>query len=181
VVTSDPELAARIQVLRDHGQESKYHHSVVGWNGRMDGIQAAVLSVKLRHLEKGNSLRQGNADLYGMLLAQGDDLILPVKADYSSHVFHLYVVRVKERDGVLQSLGARGISCGIHYPKPVHLQKAYANLGLVRGSLPVTEVCADEVLSLPMFPELGREQIEAVARELNFLLPAADGRKAQGA
>lgn len=181
VVTHDSDLASRIQVLRDHGQESKYHHSVVGWNGRMDGIQAAVLSVKLKYLAKGNALRQRNAQHYGTLLAQSDNLILPYVANYASHVFHLYVVRIKNRDEVHQSLTARGISCGIHYPKPIHLQKAYANLGMGRGTLPVTEVCADEILSLPMFPELNELQVQYVSQELNLLAPASTRREALGA
>ena len=177
VVTNDRALADKIRVLRDHGQEKKYFHSVVGWNGRMDGIQAAVLSVKLRVLEKANEARRANARLYGTHLAEGENLVLPFTAGQATHVFHLYVVRVKDRDGVLKAMVDRGISCGIHYPRPVHLQKAYAHLGLGPGSLPVTELCADEALSLPMFPELTPVQIEAVAHELNSLLPAATGRK----
>jgi len=180
VVTNDPALATQIRVLRDHGQETKYHHSVVGWNGRMDGIQAAVLSVKLKWLAQGNESRRAIAGLYGKLLAAGEDLVIPSVAGYAKHVFHLYVVRVKKRDKVLQSLAKRGISCGIHYPKPVHLQKAYAHLGLGPGSLPVTESCADEVISLPMFPELSQEQIETVAREFNSLLSGATSTAALG-
>jgi len=180
VVTNDPALATQIRVLRDHGQETKYHHSVVGWNGRMDGIQAAVLSVKLKWLAQGNESRRAIAGLYGKLLAAGEDLVIPSVAGYAKHVFHLYVVRVKKRDEVLQSLAKRGISCGIHYPKPVHLQKAYAHLGLGPGSLPVTESCADEVISLPMFPELSQEQIETVAREFNSLLSGATSTAALG-
>ncbi|HEY4988426.1 MAG TPA: DegT/DnrJ/EryC1/StrS family aminotransferase, partial [Opitutaceae bacterium] len=173
VVTNDKELAVKMQVLRDHGQETKYHHSVVGWNGRMDGIQAAVLRVKLKHLAHGNAARLQNAHLYGKLLGENDNVALPHIASRGVHVFHLYVVRVKNRDGVLQSMGARGVSCGIHYPTPVHLQKAYAHLGQGPGSFPVTERCAAEILSLPMFPELTPAQIETVAKELNSLLPSA--------
>ena len=180
VVTNDPALATQIRVLRDHGQETKYHHSVVGWNGRMDGIQAAVLSVKLKWLAQGNESRRAIAGLYGKLLAAGEDLVIPSVAGYAKHVFHLYVVRVKKRDKVLQSLAKRGISCGIHYPKPVHLQQAYAHLGLGPGSLPVTESCADEVISLPMFPELSQEQIETVAREFNSLVSGATSTAALG-
>jgi dTDP-4-amino-4,6-dideoxygalactose transaminase len=180
VVTNDPALAARIQVLRDHGQETKYHHSVIGWNGRMDGIQAAVLSVKLRHLARGNDARRTIAALYGKLLAPSDHLVVPSVATNAKHVFHLYVVRIKGRDKVLESLAARGISCGIHYPKPVHLQNAYTQLGLGRGSLPVTELCADEVLSLPMFPELTQTQVETVAFELNGLVSSARSASAVG-
>jgi dTDP-4-amino-4,6-dideoxygalactose transaminase len=180
VVSNDRSLADRIRVLRDHGQEKKYVHSVVGWNGRMDGIQAAVLRVKLRILEKGNEARRENARLYGTHLSGTENLVLPMTADWAGHVFHLYVVRVKDRDAVLKAMGDRGISCGIHYPRPVHLQKAYAHLGLGRGTLPVTELCADEALSLPMFPELTPDQIHAAANELSALLPAG-GRKERSA
>jgi dTDP-4-amino-4,6-dideoxygalactose transaminase len=177
VVSNDRGLADRIRVLRDHGQERKYFHSVVGWNGRMDGIQAAVLRIKLRVLEGANEARRANARLYANHLEPVEGLVLPSTAAHSAHVFHLYVVRVPERDAVLQAMGERGISCGIHYPRPVHLQKAYARLGLGPGSLPVTELCANEALSLPMFPELTPAQIQAASNELASLLPAAKGRK----
>jgi dTDP-4-amino-4,6-dideoxygalactose transaminase len=181
VTTNDQGLAAKMQVLRDHGQESKYHHNVVGWNGRMDGIQGAILSIKLRHLAKGNAARRENARLYGTHLGDASDLVLPFTADYASHVFHLYVIRTKARDHVLQSLAACGVSCGIHYPKPIHLQKAYAHLGLGPGSFPVTERCAEEILSLPMFPELRQTQIETVAKELVALKSAVPARALAGA
>jgi dTDP-4-amino-4,6-dideoxygalactose transaminase len=139
----------------------------------MDGIQGAVLRVKLKSLERGNEARRTNARLYGKLLAGVEGLIVEPPADYGTHVYHVYVVRVKERDRILQAMGQRGIACGIHYPKPVHLQKAYQSLGLGVGSFPVAERCAGEILSLPMFPELTPAQIETVARELKALLPAA--------
>jgi dTDP-4-amino-4,6-dideoxygalactose transaminase len=180
VVTNDRAFADKIRVLRDHGQEKKYFHSMVGWNGRMDGIQAAVLRVKLKSLERGNAARRENARLYGAHLVDNENLVLPTSTSENAHVFHLYVVRVKDRDNVLQDLAARGISCGIHYPRPVHLQKAYEGLGLGPGSLPITEMCADEALSLPMFPELTPAQVNAVAQELNALLPAAKRMEALG-
>ena len=166
VVTNDASLSEKIQILRDHGQEKKYHHSHIGWNARMDGIQGAVLRVKLKYLEKGNVARRGHARLYDERLADCSELILPQVAEYGVPVYHLYVVRVADRDRVLRALGGRGVACGIHYPIPIHLQKAYHFLNLVRGSFPVAERCADEILSLPMFPELTPEQIETVAREL---------------
>jgi dTDP-4-amino-4,6-dideoxygalactose transaminase len=175
IVTSDPALTEKIRVLRDHGQETKYHHSCIGWNGRMDGIQAAVLSVKLKGLEKGNALRRSHARQYDKLLAGQGELVLPVTAEYGLHVYHLYVVRLKERDQMLQSLAQRGISCGIHYPTPIHLQKAYRSLGLGPGSFPVSERCATESLSLPMYPDLSPAQIDVVTREIKSLLsPAKD-------
>ena len=171
LVTNDPSLAEKIRILRDHGQESKYHHSCLGWNARMDGIQGAVLQIKLKHLDQGNAARRAHARLYGELLAGLADLITPPVAEYGQPVYHIYAVRIKERDRILQALAQRGIACGIHYPKPVHLQKAYHGLGLGIGSFPVAEKCADEFLSLPMFPDLTPIQIETVARELKSLLP----------
>jgi dTDP-4-amino-4,6-dideoxygalactose transaminase len=173
ITTNDPALAAKMKVLRDHGQESKYHHSCIGWNARMDGIQGAALSIKLKHLDRGNAARRAHAQLYGKLLADVDGVIIPSVAPSGVPVFHLYVVRVPERDRVLAALAQRGISCGIHYPKPVHLQKAYAGLGLGAGAFPVTERCAEGLLSLPMFPELTPEQIATVAAELKAVLASA--------
>ncbi|HZZ17766.1 MAG TPA: DegT/DnrJ/EryC1/StrS family aminotransferase [Opitutaceae bacterium] len=181
VVTNDASLAKKMQVLRDHGQETKYHHSVIGWNGRMDGIQGAVLSIKLKHLAKGNELRRRNAALYTQLIGDNPLISRPATADYATHVFHLYVVRVGERDRVLQALADKGVSCGIHYPKPVHLQKAYAHLSLGPGSFPVTEKCAGEILSLPMFPELTETRIRTVVEELSPLVSAPIGRETVGA
>jgi len=173
VVTNDNALQERIRVLRDHGQDTKYHHSCIGWNARMDGIQAAVLRVKLRTLERGNAMRRANARLYGELLSRCEGLVVAPPAEYGSHVYHLYVVQVRDRDGILQTMGQRGIACGIHYPRPVHLQEAYRSLGLGPGSYPVAERCANEFLSLPMFPELTAPQIDTVARELRSLLEHA--------
>ena len=169
-VTNDAALAKTMQVLRDHGQEAKYHHSHIGWNGRMDGIQGAVLRVKLKSLDKGNAARREHAKQYGELLGGCADIGLPKEASYGKHVYHVYAIRVKNRDTVLKAMNDLGISCGIHYPVPVHLTKAYASLGLGRGSFPVAEKCADEFLSLPMFPELTREQIAVVAEVLQQVL-----------
>jgi dTDP-4-amino-4,6-dideoxygalactose transaminase len=178
VVTNDRSLLEKIQILRDHGQETKYHHSCLGWNARMDGIQAAVLRVKLKTLDRGNAARRNHAQLYREHLGGCADLIVPSEAEYSRHVYHVYAVRVQERDRLLRALTDRGISCGIHYPIPVHLQKAYNSLGLGRGCFPVAERCAGEFLSLPMFPELTADQIEAVAREVKVLLSDVENRHA---
>ncbi len=172
VVTNDRALAEKIKVLRDHGQETKYHHSVVGWNGRMDGIQAAALSIKLRRLEAGNAARRAHAKHYDQLLANLPGVSTPQVAPQNVPVYHIYPVRVQARDQVLGLLNQRGIGCGIHYPKPVHLQKAYAHLGYGPGSFPVSERCANEVLSLPMFPELTPDQVELAASELKAILAA---------
>jgi dTDP-4-amino-4,6-dideoxygalactose transaminase len=178
VVTNDQSLQEKIRSLRDHGQGRKYHHSYIGWNARMDGIQAAVLRVKLRGLDRGNAARRAHARLYREHLGSRDDLVIPHEADYGSHVYHVYAVRVKERDQLLRALADRGISCGIHYPIPVHLQEAYRSLGFGRGSFPVAERCAEEFLSLPMFPELTTEQIETVAREIKTQLSLARNQNA---
>ena len=173
VVTNNAELAGKIQVLRDHGQARKYCHSQIGWNGRMDGIQGAVLSVKLKQLDVSNLRRRSHALLYDQLLGEIEEVIVPAQGRFNQSVYHIYAVRVKDRDQVLQSMAEKGISCAIHYPIPVHLQEAYRFLGREKGSFPVAERCAGEFLSLPMFPELTREQIHAVADELKLCLSAA--------
>jgi dTDP-4-amino-4,6-dideoxygalactose transaminase len=165
-ITSDATLAEKIKVLRDHGQAKKYVHSMIGWNARMDGIQGAVLSIKLKHLEAANAKRRANAALYNELLAGSDDIITPATGTHNQHVFHVYAVRVNDRDRVLQAMADKGISCAIHYPVPVHLQGAYNFLGYGKGSFPVAERCAEQFLSLPMYPELTEEQIRAVAAAL---------------
>ncbi len=162
VVTNNTDLAHSLKMLRDHGQSKKYHHGVIGWNGRMDGIQGAVLNVKLPYLPAANEARRKNAALYSELLADVAGIRLPSEMEYANHVYHLYVVRVKERDEFMKALAGKGIGCGIHYPVPVHLQEAYAFLGHGAGSFPVAESCAAEIVSLPMFPELSNEQIHYV-------------------
>ena len=170
VTTDDDQLAEKIRKLRDHGQPSKYYHDVVGTNARMDGIQGAVLSVKLRHLEAWNEARIRHAALYDRLLEDTAGVTTPARAPYARHVYHIYCVRVPERDRVLAALKEMGVSCGIHYPVPVHLQKAYGSLGLAPGAYPVSERYAEEILSLPMFPELTEEQIRHVAECLKQTL-----------
>jgi dTDP-4-amino-4,6-dideoxygalactose transaminase len=166
VVTNDPELRKQIQMLRDHGQSRKYYHTMMGWNCRMDGIQAAVLSIKLRHLDQANSLRRKRALEYNQAFAGIDEVLTPFEARYSRHVYHVYAVRVQERDAVLRHLQEKGVGCAVHYPVPIHLQKACRNLGYKKDSFPIAENLADEFLSLPMFPELTEEQIEYVARSV---------------
>src|SRR5580765_766746 len=170
VTTDDPELRTKIQVLRDHGQAAKYLHSTIGWNARMDGIQAAVLSVKLRRLAAANAARRANAKLYDEYLADEPRVIRPTVAEHNLHAYHIYAVRVQDRDGVLQRMAARGVNCAIHYPVPIHLQKAYSFLRLGPGSFPVAERCAQEFLSLPMYPELRPEQIKFVVEALKDCL-----------
>jgi dTDP-4-amino-4,6-dideoxygalactose transaminase len=163
IVTNDAELQEKLRILRDHGQVRKYRHDVIGWNCRMDGIQAAVLSVKLRYLESGNSLRRAHALQYNRALDGLGEVVTPFEAPYARHVYHVYAIRVEERDEVTRFLKERAIQCGVHYPVPIHLQKAYQHLGYATGSLPISERIALELMSLPMFPELTEEQIATVA------------------
>lgn len=172
VVTSDPELENTIRVLRDHGQARKYYHSHIGWNARMDGIQGAVLAVKLKHLDAANTWRRAHARLYDKLLCDVDGVVTPFSSKPSRHVYHVYAVRVQDRDQVLAAMAEHGISCGIHYPVPIHLQDAYRSLGYRAGAFPVAERCAAEFLSLPMFPELTGEQIHYVAAGLKSCVTA---------
>ena len=162
VVTNDFKLQEKIRILRDHGQVRKYYHTMIGWNCRMDGIQAAVLSVKLQHLKRGNDLRRSHALKYSEALGKVDELVIPVEATYSQHVYHVYAIRVRERAEFMQSLADKGIGCGVHYPVPIHLQEAYRGLGYKKGSFPVSERTAEEFVSLPMFPELTQAQLERV-------------------
>jgi dTDP-4-amino-4,6-dideoxygalactose transaminase len=172
VTTNDDELAAKIRVLRDHGQAKKYFHSAIGWNARMDGIQGAVLEVKLRALANGNEARRAHAALYSQLLEGTPNITLPATAAYARHVWHLYVVHVPERDRVLQAMAQKGVSCAIHYPVPIHLQDCYRFLNLGVGSFPVAEQSAREALSLPMYPELTSAQIGHIAEALKSSVAA---------
>jgi dTDP-4-amino-4,6-dideoxygalactose transaminase len=174
VVTNNDDLRKKIQMLRDHGQSRKYYHDLIGWNARMDGIQGAVLRVKLKYLAQANAARRSNAQRYDQHFAGLNGLIVPKEAGYARHVYHIYAVRVQNRDQLLQALARKGIGSAIHYPIPLHLQKAYQSLGLGPGSFPVAERCAAEFLSLPMFPELTQEQIAIVAQEMRANLRSAD-------
>jgi len=166
VITDEPELRSKIQMLRDHGQAAKFVHSAIGWNARMDGIQAAVLSLKLARLEASNEARRAHARLYNELLEGIPGVVRPNEAAHNVHVYHIYAIRVQNRDEVLQRMSAGGVNCGIHYPVPIHLQKAYGFLGIKPGSFPITERCAKEFLSLPMYAELRPEQIDKVVQTL---------------
>ena len=167
VVTNDPELRKQIQMLRDHGQSRKYYHTMMGWNCRMDGIQAAVLSIKLSHLKEANLLRRKHALEYNRAFAGIDEVATPFEASYARHVYHVYAIRVQDRDEVRQHLQKKGVGCAVHYPIPIHLQEACRDLGYKEGAFPIAENLAEEFLSLPMFPELTGEQIEYVARCVN--------------
>lgn len=165
VVTNDADAAARLRMLRDWGQSKKYHHKLLGYNYRMDGIQGAVLRVKLRHLEGWTDARRKNAELYQGLL-KASDLILPIEIAGNRHVYYVYVVRSKQRDKLQKYLLDKGIHSAIHYPHAVHLEEAFQGLGYSAGDFPVAEQAANEVLSLPMYPELSPNQIESVAEAI---------------
>ena len=166
ITTNNLELATKMRMFRDHGQTQKYYHGIIGWNARMDGIQGAVLSVKLKHLESWNEARRKNAHLYNELLSNVDGVITPMEADYAKHVYHIYAIRVQNRDILIKKLTEKNIACGIHYPVPIHLQEAYNFLGHGKGSFSIAEKCAEEFVSLPMFPELTMEQIEYIVNQI---------------
>src|SRR5450755_936694 len=160
-VTGDSQLAERLRLLRDHGSRIRYQHEVMGTNGRLDELQAAVLQVKLPHLEQWNEARRTLAQLYDEQLRDVVETV-PVVRPWAQHVYYVYVVQVPERDQFRQLLQQKGISTGIHYPLPVHLQPASASYGYKRGMLPVTEAAAERIVSLPMYPEMTQEQCEYV-------------------
>jgi dTDP-4-amino-4,6-dideoxygalactose transaminase len=162
VVTSDDEHMKTIRMLRDWGQSQRYHHVLKGFNYRMEGMQGAILRVKLRHLEAWTEARRAHARQYSTLLAGSPVVKAPVEAADRRHVWHIYAVRSADRDGLQQLLQAQGVHTGLHYPIPVHLQKAHEDLGHKAGDFPRSEAAAREVLSLPMFPEMTPAQVEQV-------------------
>jgi len=167
VTTDDEGVYNRMLALRNYGSPQKYQHPTFGTNSRLDGVQAAVLLVKLRYLEGWNSARARAADRYRENLAGISGIKLPGSAQDSTHIYHLFVIQVPDRrDEILQVLAAREIYCGIHYPIPLHLQQAYAYLGYRQGDFPVAEAAAQRILSLPMFPEITDQQIDRVCEEL---------------
>ena len=172
VVTNDQKLAEKIKMFRDHGQSKKYYHDMIGWNARMDGIQGAVLGVKLKYLPEWTESRRKNAALYNQLLADAKGVTMPVEADYAKHVYHIYPILVKNRDALITHLEGQGVFCGIHYPVPIHLTEAYRFLGYKKGDSPVAEKAAARILSLPMFPELTEEQITYVTDAVRELCSA---------
>jgi len=164
VLTDDEEIAEKVRLLRNHGRQKKYEHRIEGYNHRLDALQAAILNVKLRHLDEWTYKRRGNAKKYNELI---ESVETPVERDYAKHVYHLYVVRAKNRDELKEKLKEQGISAGVHYPLPLHMQPACNHYGYGKGDFPITERCAEEILSLPMYPELTDEQIRFIADTLN--------------
>ena len=163
VVTKDRKIADRLEMLRNYGQKEKYKHLFRGYNRRLDTMQAAILRVKLKYLEKWNAARRWNAKLYQKHL-EGSGVVVPGEAGGAESVWHLYVIRTERRDALKEHLVSKGINASIHYPIPIHLQPAYQDLGYKRGDFPVTEAYADRILSLPMYPELSDRQVEFISQ-----------------
>jgi len=169
LTTNDAEIAERVRNLRDHGRISKYSHGAIGYTYRLDGLQAAILGAKLGHLDDWNDARRAHAQAYNALL-DGAGVIVPQEAEGCRGIYHVYALRVPRRDDLLDYLRGQGIGASIHYPLPVHLQPAYAALGIPKGRFPISEACADSELSLPLYPEMTREQIEEVAAAVRSFL-----------
>ena len=162
VLTNNESWAERMRMLCDHGRKGKYEYEMEGYNFRMDGMQAAILSAKLKHLDDWTEMRRRNGDLYNQYLDKAN-VVTPVEKEYAKHVYHCYVIRTKNRRAIQDKLKEEGIATGVHYPMALHLQPAYADFGYTRGDFPVSEQCADEVLSLPMFPELTEDEIQRIS------------------
>jgi dTDP-4-amino-4,6-dideoxygalactose transaminase len=170
VTTNDPEIAKRVRMLRDHGQNKKYYHEIEGYNGRLDAVQAGILRVKLHHLSSWNEERRGIAKRYNELLSGVDGVTVPYEPEWSNAVYHLYVIRSAQRDALQAFLAEQGITTGLHYPIPLHLQKAYALVDKWNGGLSVSEQVSRQILSLPMYPGLREEQQSKVAVNISEFL-----------
>jgi len=166
IITDDPSQAEKLRQLRNCGFSSKYQCHYKGINSRLDEIQAAILRVKFKYLDKWNQTRREKAQLYNNLI-KNEQIIKPIEASYARHIYHLYVIKCRKRDELQRFLAEKGIQTFIHYPTPIHLQPAYKDLNIPAGSFPIAEQCAREILSLPMYPELTREQIEYTCEAIN--------------
>ena len=176
VTTNDPELARKVKMLRDHGQAQKYYHEVEGYNGRLDAIQAGFLRKKLRHLDAWNAARRTAARRYDELLSRHPGVVVPFESETNRGVYHLYVIRTRDRDGLAAHLKTNGIATGLHYPVPVHLQNCYREWDYKKGSLPITELVATEILSLPMFPGLTGDQQQRISEVIGAFYVVQAGR-----
>jgi dTDP-4-amino-4,6-dideoxygalactose transaminase len=179
VTTNDARISDKIKMLRDHGQVKKYHHDVEGYNGRLDAIQAGLLHAKLAHLAKWNTQRRDRAAEYNRLLGANETLALPYEPSWSRAVYHLYVVRTDDREGMMSHLNKAGIGTGIHYPIPLHMQRAYASLNYCLEDFPVARRVASEIVSLPMFPQLTTDQQARVAEEVLAFTTQISGKLAK--
>ncbi len=167
ILTDDDELAEKIKMIRVHGSQSKYEHTLLGINSRLDSIQAAVINVKLKYIDKWNELRRKHAARYTELLSDIPGLVCPAIADENQHVFHQYTIQLDDRFGLQNFLRERGIATGIHYPIPLHLQPAFKNLGYNENDFPISETVAKKVLSLPIYPELPTDHQEYVVEQIH--------------
>lgn len=174
VVTNDEEIYEKLRIYRYMGQPKQHPHLVIGYQERLDELQAAILRIKLRHLDRWNEQQRKWAALYDKLLVD-TPVVRPKEQPYGRHVYHLYVIRVKRHDAVKARLAETGIETQIHYPTPAHLQPAYADLGYAKGSFPITERYSEEILSLPLYPELKEEEVMEVACELKLALEQLEG------
>jgi dTDP-4-amino-4,6-dideoxygalactose transaminase len=182
ITTNDEELARKCRMIRDHGQAKKYYHDVEGYNGRLDAIQAAFLRIKLKHLAKWNEQRRNRAQVYGNLLTRlGEGATVPIEAPWAKAVYHLYVIRLEDRDDIMAKLAADNIRTGIHYPIPLHLQKAYGHLGYKEGDFPVSERLARKIVSLPMYPNLSEVQQSRVCQTMKQILGDRVSRRSPAA
>jgi dTDP-4-amino-4,6-dideoxygalactose transaminase len=180
VTTNDPVIVEKIKMLRDHGQTKKYHHELEGYNGRLDAIQAGLLHAKLGYLAKWNDQRRGCAAEYNRLLGDNEAVTLPYEPSWSRSVYHLYVVRSRDRDRLMDHLKDADIATGIHYPIPLHLQRAYRSLKYSPDDLPIATRMAGEIVSLPMFPQLATDQQERVAQEIRAFTSNTIGKQVAG-
>jgi len=172
VVTDSEDIARYIRMFRDHGQSQKYHHDMEGTNGRLDAIQAGILNVKLKHLAVWNQQRRSNAMLYNERLASTTSIVTPHEPDWSRGVYHLYVIQTEKRDQLQSFLSEQGIGTALHYPIPLHLQKAYSANGTPLGAYPVCEAVAGRILSLPMFPGLDRDRVTTISKRIDSFFKA---------
>jgi dTDP-4-amino-4,6-dideoxygalactose transaminase len=166
IITGNEDLAKNMRLLRNHGSVVKYHHTTLGYNSRLDEIQAAIIRVKMRKIEEFNDRRRINADLYRTLIKR-DDITLPLELSFCKHVYHQFTIRSKNRDGVMKALRNENVSSAIYYPVPLHRQEVFTRRNIRTENLTNSEICAAEVLSLPMFPELEKEEIEHVSNVIN--------------
>ena len=170
IITTDQKIASMVAKLRDHGRIDKYNSDVIGYGERLDALQAAILNVKLNHLPEWTIQRRTKSYYYNLLLQDCSQLVLPYEESYGKKVYYMYVLRTKFRDKLLKELSLKGINCGIHYPIPLHLQPALNYLGYKEGDFPVAEKAAQEILSLPMYPELTLEQVEYIANQVKEIV-----------
>lgn len=170
VLTNSDEVCENLKLLRDNGRTTWYEHAIIGYNSRLDGIQAAVLRVKLKYLDKWVDARRAHAQQYAQLLGDVKALSLPIEKPNMKHSYYVYVVRLDNRDEVMAQLKEKGCGCGIHYPVPLHLQPAYAFLGGKEGDHPISEAYAKQVMSIPMYPELTAEQVAEAASIIKEVL-----------